>query len=42
MKKSEFKKILDSVSWGEHLSGEEIQKVFNFIGLSGPWESQQN
>ena len=39
--KIRIKKILDSVSWGEHLSGEEIQKVFNFIGLSGPWETEE-
>lgn len=41
MKKSELKKILDHVSWDEHLSGEEIQKVFNLIGLSGPWETEE-
>ena len=41
MKKSELKKILDYVNWGEHLSGEEIQKVFNLIGLCGPWKTEE-
>lgn len=41
MKKSELIKILDYVSWSEHLSVEEIKKVFDLIGLCGPWKTEE-
>ena len=41
MKKSELKTILDYVVMGEHLSGEEVRKVFDLIGLLGPWKTEE-
>ena len=41
MKKSELKTILDYVILNEHVSGENVRKVFDLIGLSGPWETEE-
>ena len=41
MKKSELKTILDYVVLGEHLSTEEVRKVFDLIGLLGPWKTEE-
>lgn len=41
MKKSELKNILDYVILNEHVSGEEIRKVFDLIGLCGPWKTEE-
>ena len=41
MKKSELKTILDYVVLGEHVSGEQVRKVFDLIGLLGPWKTEE-
>ena len=41
MKKSELKTILDYIILGEHLSSEEVRKVFDLIGLCGPWGTKE-
>ena len=41
MKKSEFKTILDYVILNERVSGEEVRKVFDLIGLLGPWKTEE-
>ena len=41
MKKSELKTILDYVILNEHVSVENVRKVFDLIGLSGPWETEE-
>ena len=41
MKKSELKTILDYVVLGEHVSGENVKKVFDLIGLCGPWKTEE-
>lgn len=41
MKKSELKTILDYVILNEHVSGEDVRKVFDLIGLCGPWKAEE-
>ena len=41
MKKSELKTILDYVISNEHVSGEQVRKVFDLIGLLGPWKTEE-
>lgn len=41
MKKSELKTILDYVILNEHVSGEDVRKVFDLIGLCGPWKTEE-
>lgn len=41
MKKSELKTILDYVILDEHVSGEQVSKVFDLIGLLGPWKTKE-
>ena len=41
MKKSELKTILDYVILNEHVSGENVRKVFDLIGLCGPWKTEE-
>ena len=41
MKKSELKTILDYVFLNEHESCEQVRKVFDLIGLSGPWKTEE-
>lgn len=41
MKKSELKTTLDYVILNEHVSGEEVRKVFDLIGLLGPWKTEE-
>jgi len=41
MKKSELKTILDYVFLNEHVSGEDVRKVFDLIGLCGPWKTEE-
>ena len=41
MKKSELKTILDYVILNEHVSGGDVRKVFDLIGLCGPWKTEE-
>lgn len=41
MKKSELKNILDYVILNEHVSGEDVRKVFDLIGVLGPWKTEE-
>ena len=41
MKKSELKTILDYVILNEHVSGEQVRKVFDLIGLCVPWKTEE-
>lgn len=41
MKKSELKTILDYVALNERVSGEEVRKVFDLIGVLGPWKTEE-
>ena len=41
MKKSELKTILDYVILNEHVSSEDVRKVFDLIGLCGPWKTEE-
>ena len=41
MKKSELKTILDYVVLNEHVSGEDVRKVFDLIGVLGPWKTEE-
>ena len=41
MKKSELKTILDYVILNEHVSGEDVRKVFDLIGVLGPWKTEE-
>lgn len=41
MKKSELKSILDYVILNEYASVENVRKVFDLIGLSGLWKTEE-
>ena len=41
MRKSELKSILDYVVLNERVSSEEVRKVFDLIGLLGPWKTEE-
>ena len=41
MKKSELKTILDYVILNEYVSGEQVRKVFDLIGVLGPWKTEE-
>ena len=41
MKKSELKTILDYAILNEYVSSEDVRKVFDLIGLCGPWETEE-
>lgn len=41
MKKAELKTILDYVILNENVSGEQVRKVFDLIGVLGPWKTEE-
>ena len=41
MKKSELKTILDYVILNDYVSVENVRKVFDLIGLCGPWKKEE-